>query len=489
MRTGFDRCDRCQLREVIMETFSELAIRSSDALVFGRCPRPLAVGRGLVIGGGTVYPELNFTLPPMFIESDTMPEVRRQYAEIIEGACARAVELSVPGLVVEFELLPELTLQPEWGAEITAILRETLDRYHASHGLKNALRVTPNDIREFERPPVLRSGRYYDSMVRSFEVCAQAGADLLAIESTGGKEVHDDAILMGDLDASVFALGVLATLDMAHLWDMIVSVARANGAVPSGDTACGFGNTAMTLAEQHYVPRVWAAVIRVMTAVRSLVAYERGAVGPSKDCAYEGPYIKAITGYPIAMEGAEAACAHFSPLGNIARAAADLWSNESVQNVKLLGGMAPTVSMEQLAYAVRLMNTASARGQALPLRDLFVASDAGLDPQAHVLRPDVVVRLAGDIVAESTPYLRTRRAALATLAELRRALEAGELSLTVIEKRWLDRLSRQADRLPSDEAEFVAARIKAADPAKVTVAEYGLGTRGNAAAALQARPC
>jgi uroporphyrinogen-III decarboxylase len=46
------------------------------------------------------------------------------------------------------------------------------------------------------------------------------------------------------------------------------------------------------------------------------------AGGPSKDCAYEGPFLKAITGYPIAMEGAEAACAHSSPVGNIAKAAA-----------------------------------------------------------------------------------------------------------------------------------------------------------------------
>ena len=38
-------------------------------------------------------------------------------------------------------------------------------------------------------------------MVRSFELCAQAGADLLSIESTGGKEVHDDALLNGDLSA------------------------------------------------------------------------------------------------------------------------------------------------------------------------------------------------------------------------------------------------------------------------------------------------
>ena len=56
----------------------------------------------------------------------------------------------------------------------------------------------------------------------------------------------------------------------------------------------------------------------------------------------------------------------------------DLWSNESVNNVKLLGAMAPTVSLEQLVYATRLMNTASSHGRAAArtLRDWWVESDA-----------------------------------------------------------------------------------------------------------------
>jgi methanol--5-hydroxybenzimidazolylcobamide Co-methyltransferase len=64
---------------------------------------------GLVIGGGMVYPELNFILPGMVITPETMDEVRAQYTQMISEACTRAVELHTPGLVVEFELLPELT--------------------------------------------------------------------------------------------------------------------------------------------------------------------------------------------------------------------------------------------------------------------------------------------------------------------------------------------------------------------------------------------
>jgi len=263
---------------------------------------------------------------------------------------------------------------------------------------------------------------------------------------------------------------------MAFLWDRIVTVADEHGVIASGDTACGFGNTAMVLAEGRFIPRVWAALVRVMTVPRSLVAYERGAIGPSKDCAYEGPYLKAITGCPIALEGAEAACAHLSPVGNIARATADLWSNESVQNIKLLGGMAPTVSLEQLAYATRLMNAATARGSELELRDLFVASDASLDPQAHVLRPDVVLELASQIVAEPTPYRRVRRAALATLESLRGAVAAGALTLSRAESSWLDRLSAAADELPESEDQLVEAMLVPGriDLSKVRLDEYEL---------------
>ena len=76
------------------------------------------------------------------------------------------------------------------------------------------------------------------------------------------------------------------------------------------------------------------------------MAFSCGAIGPSKDCAYEGPVLKAITGVPIAMEGKSATCAHFSPVGNVAGALCDLWSNESVKNVRLLSGSAPEAFLE-----------------------------------------------------------------------------------------------------------------------------------------------
>ncbi|NUQ70013.1 MAG: methanol--corrinoid methyltransferase [Chthonomonadales bacterium] len=451
------------------------AISSAHDFLYGQAPRPVSCGRGVVIGAGEVIPEVNFTLPPIDIMEETWPEVRAQYTEMIDGVCKRAADLEVPALVVEFETLPPMTVFPEWGAEITELLAATMRRYGETRGLRSALRLTPNDTRDHVRPPVMRSGSYWDGMVRLFDLAGPSGADMIGIESTGGKEIHDQAIMDADLEGIVYALGVLAPRDMRFLWTAIVQSCRTHGIVPSGDTACGFANTAMVLAEQRMIPRVLAAVDRVASVPRGLVAYEVGAVGPSKDCAYEGPYMKAIAGVPISMEGRSAACAHLSTVGNIAQAVCDLWSNESVQNVRLLSTNAPTVSVEQLAYDCRLLNTAAkTRAGAEQMRDWLVASDAALDPQAHVLRPEVVVKLSALISGTACAYQRTRIAVIATLDELARARVAGEVRIAENELRWLDQFRKAADGLPECEDEFIAEMLVRYADAPYLPGEYGL---------------
>ena len=167
--------------------------------------------------------------------------------------------------------------------------------------------------------------------------------------------------------------------------------------------------------------------MRAVSAVRTLVGYECGAVGPGKDCGYENPILKAITGFPMAMEGKTAACAHLSPLGNIAAATCDTWSNESVQNIKLLGGMAPTCYVEQLIYDCRLMNQALADGRdaALLYRKWMVASDAALDPQAYVLTPESAIAIAQAIVQRAHAYDAGKAAALTAVRLLREAHRDG----------------------------------------------------------------
>lgn len=454
----------------------DLCIKNLDEFIYGRAPRPLKCGRGLELGNGTVVPEINFTLPAMEIDDNSWPEVRRQYKEIIEGLTKRAVDLELPGLLVEFETLPAMTNRPEWGREIVEILSTGLREAHEKHGLKNALRFTPNDTRDFLSPSRMRSGPYWDAMKQLFDASAGAGADLLSIESTGGKEVCDDALRFGNLRQMIFGLGVLGAQDMEFLWGQIVDVCKRTGIVPAGDAACAFGNTAMVLADQKFVPRVFAAIIRVASVPRSLVAYRVGAQGPSKDCAYEGPYMKAIAGVPISMEGRTAACAHLSHVGNIAQAVCDSWSNESVQYVRLLSTYAPTVSLEQLAYDCRLLNVASKRSaqDARTMRDLLVESDAGLDPQAWVLRPDVVLRISKKIAAEKTPYLQTRVAAHAAAEEIADAVKNGKLTLSNRETRWLDKLRKEIDELPDNEGVLLE-EVQASPVAeRFLPEEYGL---------------
>ena len=238
-----------------MPAFNRLAFPDPAQLRFGVSPKPLTTKRGLTICGGIVYPELNFTLPPMSVDASTMPAVRTEYQGIINGALQRAVELEAPGLVVECETLPPMTENPSWAVELTRILLEAMDAAHARHGLKSVLRITPNDTREMERPPRMRSGPLYEGMLATFDGCASAGAELLSIESVGGKEVHDEALMMRDLPAVIFALCVLGVRDMRFLWSELAKIAQKHGVHCAGDTACGFGNTAMVLAEQKMIPR------------------------------------------------------------------------------------------------------------------------------------------------------------------------------------------------------------------------------------------
>ena len=155
--------------------FATLAISELGDLRFGICPRPLACGLGLTIGAGAVFPEVNFTLPSLTIDNATWPEVKAHYEEMAGHILRRAVALRVPGIVLEFELLPAMTERPEWGAEITAILKRHLVDCHEKRHLACALRVTPTDIRDQQKPPLLCAGEPWLKLRRSFELCAEAG--------------------------------------------------------------------------------------------------------------------------------------------------------------------------------------------------------------------------------------------------------------------------------------------------------------------------
>ena len=59
--------------------FTKLAYDSIDDFVYGVAKKPVTCKNGMVIGGGTLYPEVNFTLPAMNATEETLPDAKRIY--------------------------------------------------------------------------------------------------------------------------------------------------------------------------------------------------------------------------------------------------------------------------------------------------------------------------------------------------------------------------------------------------------------------------
>jgi len=454
------------------QRFTRLAYKSPDDAIFGEAPKPVTTGFEVTIGGGHVLPEVDFTLPTMTIALDTWKEVQTQFQHMTRGVLSRAAQLECPALGLEIEHLYELTTNPDWGADITRQTKSIMEEAHRKTGLRSSLRVTVADVREADRPPKMRTGTGFSKIMESMEKCAESGADILTIESTGGKELFDKAIMKGDVPAILYSLGVLACCDMRYLWRHIADVALKHQVIPGGDSACAFANTSMQLANQNYIPKVLAALVRAVSSVRSLCAFEEGAVGPGKDCGYENPVMKIIAGVPIAMEGKSAACAHSSPLGNISSAICDFWTNESVQNVRLLGGQAPDVFTEMLIYDCRLMNAATDIHQAKILRKLLVESDRHRDPQALFLDPEVCFGLAEAIVSESDDYKRTLKAAKFACNAMRQSANDKTVQTSAIEAKWLDRMEKTISSMP-DNPDGLSEKITKSWPGVFSPSEYG----------------
>jgi methanol--5-hydroxybenzimidazolylcobamide Co-methyltransferase len=134
----------------------------------------------------------------------------------------------------------------------------------------------------------------------------------------------------------------------------------------------------------------------------------------------------------------------------------DLWSNESVQNVRLLSGNAPEVFTELLVYDCRLMNAAaSSKDGALQMRDWMTLSDEWLSPQAAVLSPDATIKIAAAIVGADSPYHRTIAAGRAAVEILDDGIAHEKLRLSNKEQKWLTRISDTLDSLPEDEGNLI----------------------------------
>lgn len=438
-----------------MKRFERLLIDVPNDLVFGTAPRPVELGFGVEVGGGAVVPEIKYF--PLAKNLRDEERAVAAYAKVTRELLHHAANLGIPALVLETELPEVACSNPGWGAAITRRQLELLEHAHEEHGTKLALRVTVADTRDVTKGGLRGDGAA--GVLESFRANAEAGAHALSIESFGGKEVLVHALTRGDLAGVIFATGILGTSDVRHLWERVVKVC-GNLSIPAGDTACAHANSAMVLAGgklTRQISHAFAAVVRAVAAVRSLAAYEAGALGPGKDCGYENVVVKAITGFPMSMEGKSSACAHSSLVGNVAMAAADLWSNESVEHVRLFSGPAPNAFLEMLHYDCELLNAAARGGEASRMVDFIVSSNQFTDPQALVLTPASAVRIGGSIVAAGEdPYARSVAAAREALAIL--SENADHLSLPRVERRYLERMARQLEGLPDNADRFVEDR-------------------------------
>jgi len=263
---------------------------------------------------------------------------------------------------------------------------------------------------------------------------------------------------------------------MEWLWSQIVEIAQKRGCIASGDTDCAQANTAMFMAGGFLskdIPHTLAALSRAISVGRSLVAYECGATGPGKDCAYENPIIKAITGAPISTEGKTCACAHSDLCGNVMAAVCDLWSNEAVEYHTLFGGTTPAVFVEILGYDAALMNTSIALGYEKQLQACLVNSDRYRDPQSFILCPDNAWAIGKAVVDNHESLYARARAAAIRCGEL--ILGDPQLRLTVFELESLRSYMKEMESLPDKEADFIELCLKKYSKVKgFQPASYGL---------------
>lgn len=431
----------------------EMAYKSGAEMMFGTAKYPVTTKRGMVIGGGFVHPEV---VPhPRPGSEKTVKTLLREYERANGDALERMVIVGHPTLQIENEHVFQMTHNPKWGGEIAAQTARQMDDYLQKYGLKAAYRSTIADLRKPDMHD-MRQSDYAREVIASFDECAKY-ADIVSIESMGGKEIFDHSIIRNDIGGILFGIGVLGAIDMEWMWDQIVAIAKKNNCIPGGDTNCAEANTAMFMAggmTSKDVPHVIAALSRAIAASRTLVAYECGATGPTKDCAYEDPIIKAMTGVPISTEGKTSACAHSDLCGNLIMAVCDLWSNEAVEYHDMFGASTTSVFAEILGYDCSMLNSAIALGYQEQMKEILVTSDMYRDSHSLILAPNNAWEIGNAIVSNRAKgnYASARAG----------AIKAGEIimndpkmKLTSPEKEALTKAMRDLESLPESEGDFM----------------------------------
>jgi methanol--5-hydroxybenzimidazolylcobamide Co-methyltransferase len=440
-----------------MKFSSEMAYKSADEMMFGTAKKPVKAKRGLVFGGGHVIPEI---VPhPRPGSEKTMKSLLREYERANGDALERCVIVGHPQLLIENEHIFQMTHNPKWGGEIAAQTAKQMDDYLQKYGLKAAYRATPADLRKPDMVN-MRDSDYTREVIESFAECAKY-ADIISIESMGGKEIFDHAIIRNDIAGLLFGQAVLGGIDMEWMWNQIVAIAKKYNCIAGGDTNCAQANTAMFMAGGFIskdIPHTLAALSRALCASRSIVAYECGATGPTKDCAYEDPIIKSVTGVPISSEGKTSACAHADLCGNVIAAVTDVWSNEAVEYHDMFGGTTTAVFTEILGYDVAAMNASIDLGYQKEFQACLVNSDKYRGPHGFMLSPDNAWQIGKALVDNNESLYSRGKAAATKCGEL--MLGDPKLKLSVFEKESLEGYMKDMKALPDKEADFIDMCLK-----------------------------
>ena len=440
--------------------FTKMAYDKADDMLFGHAKKPVSYGLGIKVGAGRVIPEINYA--PRAGTEKSIERITKEYVDYIsKDAISRALTLGFPDLQLETEWVSQMGTVPGMAASVVSGQKAITEKYHKEYGINLAVRHTIPDQREAEHG--LREGMdkkfgYPEKFIECCENACENGADVLSVESVGGKEFADYAVTHGDITAFLFGVGYLGSIDMEHIWTEMVSIAKKNKVIPGGDTNCSGANVSMFMAGgllDNDVQRTFSAVTRAISAARTMVAIEAGATGPDKDCGYEGPIIKSITGTPTAQEGKNCQCAHADLQGNLMAQCCDLWSNESVEYHPEFGGSSVQCWLGSLGYETSLMNTAIATGQGKVLRDLYMTTDRTRGPEGYILAYDNAWQI-GKAIAENGDnyYLRAKAAGITAAKIIRAGYDKKELILTKKQLDVLDKIVVELEALPDDEDKF-----------------------------------
>ncbi len=340
--------------------------------------------------------------------------------------------------------------------------KEIIEKYHEEYGINTAVRHTIPDKRDTDngmRVGLDKVNGAPEELFESAEIACENGADVFSVESIGGKEMADYSVTNGDVVAFLFGVGYLGSLDMTYIWPEFVNICKKNNVVPGGDTDCSGANTSMFMAGGYLdndVQRTFSALTRAISAARTVVAWECGAVGPDKDCGYEGPICKAIAGNTTSQEGKQCHCAHCDIQSNLMASTCDLWSNESVEYHPEFGGSSVQCWLATLGNEVMLMNTSIQFKQDKVLRDLYMYADRVRGPEAYILSYDHAYEIGKAIADNGNDlYLRAKAAGETAAKILMDGYKSKELLLTRKQLEVLESSIQQFEALPDNEDAFV----------------------------------